>query len=605
MYNVLIVDEEEHLLWALEQNLFPERDDIRIVTASDGETGLEMLKEHPIDLLVSDIKMPGKVDGFQLILRAKEAAPDARVVIMTAFGTNRIQNFADRIGITHYIEKPFDTSELRDAILEILDEKEGFQGVLSDLELTDIIQMLCLAKRTAMLHLKHRQHRGKIVFDRGDVVHAEFDGVAGDEAIFEMLALRQGDIFMQSDFHNDEHTVTSGWQDLLFEGVKRADEQRHKAVVGGDFDDEGNLYEAEADAAEGDGEGDGEGGGEIAEEAAGLEAQEIDETEEAEEAAAAGAEPSVAEMEPGDEAGDEPGEEAASDAAASRPRTNPGIGASSEEINELFGDVLPTEEQPGFAETSAPFFSDEELLEIEKASEVAVAAAPPAAEAKALEPTVTAEIADAVSPSDSGEFRAPFREPEADADTGSGEWSREHQATRGYSALQTVDDAPMQGAATRANGRRAPQTSRSSRPVPVTRESEEAPASGGLSPSGFESLLQGFARDCTGLRVTGIVSAEQGLALHFVGSDPVFDPEAIAAFFGEVVQCAVRTVDALGEDDRFEELQIALPDAYLLIRRLDGMPYLHIAVVDADASLGVALVLMRRFQKTIRTALEA
>lgn len=224
MFHILIVDEEEHLLWALENNLLPEREDTVILTAHTGEHGMELLRDHAIDVLICDIKMPGKVDGFQLILRAKEVAPDARVVIMTAFGSNRIQNLAESIGITHYIEKPFSVSDLRNVVLELIDAKEGFQGVLSDLELTDIIQMLCLAKRTTMLHLKHREHRGKIVFTRGEVAHAEFDEQTGPDAIYAMLALKQGDIFMQSDFSNDKQTVDLGWQDLLLEGVRLADE---------------------------------------------------------------------------------------------------------------------------------------------------------------------------------------------------------------------------------------------------------------------------------------------------------------------------------------------------------------------------------------------
>lgn len=230
MHNVLIVDEDSELLATLTDGLFPERTDIAILTATDGESALEHLKDVRVDLLISDIKMPGKVDGFQLILRAKEITPDARVIIITAFGSHRVQNFADRIGITHYIEKPFNTDELREAVLEILDEKEGFQGVLNDLELTDIIQMLCLARRTALLHLKHRDRRGRIVFDNGELTHATFDNLVGADAIYRMLALRQGDIFMQSDFRNDERTIDIGWQDLLFEGVRRADEERANFV---------------------------------------------------------------------------------------------------------------------------------------------------------------------------------------------------------------------------------------------------------------------------------------------------------------------------------------------------------------------------------------
>ncbi len=224
MHNVLIVDEEEHLLWALEQNLFPDRKDIVITSCTTGEEGLEKLQHGDFDLLVCDIKMPGKIDGFQLILRAKEIASEAKVIIMTAFGTNRIQSFAERIGVTHYVEKPFNTIDLRNAILEALDQQEGFRGVLHELELTDIVQMLCLAKRSSMVHLKHKENRGLLVFEKGQIVHAVFNEETGNDAVYKMLALKKGDIFMQSDYQNDEVTVSLSWQDLLFEGVRLADE---------------------------------------------------------------------------------------------------------------------------------------------------------------------------------------------------------------------------------------------------------------------------------------------------------------------------------------------------------------------------------------------
>ena len=231
MYNVLIVDEEEHLLWALEQNLFPDREDIIISSCTTGEEGLEKLQTQSFDLLVCDIKMPGKIDGFQLILRAKEIASEAKVIIMTAFGTNRIQSFAERIGVTHYVEKPFNTIDLRNAILEALDEKEGFRGVLNELELTDVVQMLCLSKRSSMVHLKDKDNRGRLVFEGGQIIHAVFNDEVGEDAVYKMLSLKQGDIFMQSDYKNDEHTVDQSWQDLLFEGVRLADEARmHKST---------------------------------------------------------------------------------------------------------------------------------------------------------------------------------------------------------------------------------------------------------------------------------------------------------------------------------------------------------------------------------------
>jgi DNA-binding response OmpR family regulator len=471
MYRVLIVDEEEHLLWALEKNLVPDREDIQVITANTGELGFETLRAGGIDLLICDIKMPGKIDGFQLILRAKEVAPEARVVIMTAFGTQRIQNFADRIGVTHYIEKPFNVSELRDVVLEILNEKEGFQGVLSDLELTDIIQMLCLARRTALLHLKHREHRGKIVFDKGDVVHSEFDQLVGEEAVYRMLGLKQGDIFMQSDFRVEERTITTGWQDLLFEGLRRADER--------------NLTD--------------------------------DDEEES--------------------------------------NTDVGMRVSDPQITRIIteSELDSIEINDDDDEKAFPFFSDQELEEIEKASEAVVDGESEAFVAErpvtqeSIRPTVIAREEDE-------EFRSPFRAP------------------RG--ALDEVSEVPKMF-------RSAPN-------------------------GGFRSALDAFKSECPGLVVTGLVSPKDGLGLHFAGSrNHPYDPDTTPVFFADVVLAAQRVVGVLNASDTLKEIQIALDREFILLRVVEGTPYLHFAVVSKDTSLGVALVLMRRFQKTIQTELGA
>lgn len=431
MYHVLIVDEEEHLLWALEKNLFPNRDDISIITANSGERGFELLKSRRIDLLVCDIKMPGRLDGFQLILRAKEAAPEARVIIMTAFGTQRIQNFADRIGVTYYIEKPFNVAELRDVILEILDEKEGFQGVLSDLELTDIIQMLCLAKRTTLLHLKHRDHRGKIFFEKGEVIHSEFDGARGEDAVYQMLALRQGDIFMQSDFTIEERTIQTGWQDLLLEGLRRSDEQ---------------SFEEERD------------------------------------------------------------------------NTDVGMRVSDPAIQSVLAETSSFEEEDSGA---FPFFSEQELEEIERASE--------------------AQLDEA-----SEDFKGPFMSP-----------------------AKEVSEVEVQI-------------------------------------DGFKKAIDMFVKDCPGLIVTGLISPKDAMGLHFSTIEAhCFEPDITPVFFSDVIAAAERAAAAISKTNRLREMQITLDSEHLLLRVIEGTPYLHFAVISKNTSLGVAIVLMRRMQESLRSELGA
>lgn len=535
MYNILIVDEEEHLLWALEKNLFPDRDDIHVVTANSGEQGIEALQAGDVDLLVSDIKMPGRVDGFQLILRAKEISPESRVIIMTAFGTARIQNFADRIGITHYIEKPFNVSELRDAILELLDEKQGFQGVLSDLELTDIIQMLCLAKRTALLHLKYRDHRGKIVFEKGDILHSEFDDVVGDEAVFKMLALKQGDIFMQSDFQVDQRTVTMSWQDLLFEGVKRADESH----LGPDEDGTDDNTDT----------------------GMGISAAVVDKIV-----------------------------EATSD--LSQETSFPFF--SEEELAEIETGSANESLSPGGVVASAPVLVGESTLENEQ-SEANFAATTRISSPPHQGPTVFAETEESEV-----EFRTPFR-------------AHSHTEVRKAPMASTSPiPTPVHNlSAFAAPHSPVPAPEPPVLPAPVMNAAPAAPERFAelvdkLSPDAFQRSLEDFAKDCPGLVITGILSPSEAIALNSVAVQRSnWDADAIAVFFADVVAAAQRTVKVLSAQDEFNELQLALKDQFALFRRLDGTPYIHVAIVERATSLGVALVMMRRFQKSLRQNLEA
>ncbi len=97
----------------------------------------------------------------------------------------------------------------------VVDEEDGYRGAMSDLALTDILALLCLCERTVLLHLNHKGRRGRIEVVDGAIVHGEFTDITGPEAIWTMLGLRQGDIFMQGEFTAVTPTVTISWQKLL------------------------------------------------------------------------------------------------------------------------------------------------------------------------------------------------------------------------------------------------------------------------------------------------------------------------------------------------------------------------------------------------------
>ncbi len=75
------------------------------VSAPDGETGLARLAEEPVDLVLTDLRMPG-VDGIEVVGRAAELAPEVPVVVVTAHGTIETAIEAMRRGATDFLLKP-------------------------------------------------------------------------------------------------------------------------------------------------------------------------------------------------------------------------------------------------------------------------------------------------------------------------------------------------------------------------------------------------------------------------------------------------------------------------------------------------------------------
>jgi two-component system, NtrC family, response regulator AtoC len=118
---VLIVDDEPNLRKILSAQLT--RDGYDVLTAEDGEQGLHLLREHHIDLVITDLKMP-KVDGMTLLKRALEIEAELPVVLITAHGTIDTAVEALKRGAFDFVTKPFDKDEVRQIVAKALKTRE-------------------------------------------------------------------------------------------------------------------------------------------------------------------------------------------------------------------------------------------------------------------------------------------------------------------------------------------------------------------------------------------------------------------------------------------------------------------------------------------------
>lgn len=121
-YNVLLVDDDTNLLEALERSLHQEP--YRIFTAQSGQRAMEILGEHPVDVVVSDQEMPG-LKGTQFLWKTRNAYPDVILFMLTGRATRKMARLAtDEIGITRIFTKPCNASDLALAIRQALQHRD-------------------------------------------------------------------------------------------------------------------------------------------------------------------------------------------------------------------------------------------------------------------------------------------------------------------------------------------------------------------------------------------------------------------------------------------------------------------------------------------------
>ncbi len=110
METILIVDDEKSLLDLL--TVVFKKEGYAVRTALSAAAGFEVLGREEIDLVVTDIKMPG-ADGMDILRYARENLPDVPVILITAYGSIAQAVEALKAGALDYVVKPFDVEELK------------------------------------------------------------------------------------------------------------------------------------------------------------------------------------------------------------------------------------------------------------------------------------------------------------------------------------------------------------------------------------------------------------------------------------------------------------------------------------------------------------
>ena len=236
---LLLVDDNPMVLGMLQQALSPLA---HVTTATDAADALLKAVDDVPDLLLCDYRMPG-MDGRQLVekLKSRPATANFSTVLM-ASKADIAERLSPQDAADDYLEKPF---YLKDAIrrvkrmidriaLEKMAKTAPSDGVvrgsLSQMNVIDLMQSLEMGRKSCQLSLSNEGDECEVFFVDGQVKHATYGKLVGDEAVFKVLRWTGGNFQLDFEGKTGKETTQLNTQGLLMEGLRLLDESAREGA---------------------------------------------------------------------------------------------------------------------------------------------------------------------------------------------------------------------------------------------------------------------------------------------------------------------------------------------------------------------------------------
>ena len=224
---LLLVDDEEFFLEGLKDGLSEYEDVFTTDICFSVDEAIKLYGKYQYDLIISDIRMPGKTGlDFFVYLRGKNY--NGGFIAMTAYGSLEVLQKIRNLGGLDIILKPFDFPWFKDKILDFFSEEEGVSGVVDSIALTSLLQMINLEKKSLIVRIEDKTSDGFLYFNKGEIIHAEYLELEGEEAAFHLIKMKKGRFSLLKWEKKVKKTIKTPFMILLMNAMKANDEETRK-----------------------------------------------------------------------------------------------------------------------------------------------------------------------------------------------------------------------------------------------------------------------------------------------------------------------------------------------------------------------------------------
>jgi len=243
---LLLVEDNPMVLAMLRDALAPLA---HVTTAGDGADALLKAVDDAPDLLVSDYRMPG-MDGRQLVEKLRSRTSTAGIsVVLLATKSDIADKLALQDPADDFVEKPFFLREAIQRIKRLIDKialekmsksssSDGVvRGSLAQMNVIDLVQSLEMGRKSCLLTLTNGDDKCEMYFSEGQVPHAVYGSLKGDQAVFKVLLWTGGNFQINFEGKTKQQSTTLNTQGLLMEGLRLLDESKRDEPVSEEEED--------------------------------------------------------------------------------------------------------------------------------------------------------------------------------------------------------------------------------------------------------------------------------------------------------------------------------------------------------------------------------
>jgi response regulator RpfG family c-di-GMP phosphodiesterase len=229
-HRALLIDADPEETTVLELRMIEQGFEVEAAHTSD--QALKILERGDVELVVSELDLK-PADGFALMAAARSRPWGAKLpwIVVTGRGGREDAQRAFELGALDYMTKPISADLLVAKIGQIMERDaagrgaaRGVAGSLQEMGLPEIVQVLWHGRKTGSLRIRSGKSSGEIHFVDGSLYNALWENVRGEEAVYAMLALKQGEFSLDPNVRAPQRVIEGSPEALLLEGMRRLDE---------------------------------------------------------------------------------------------------------------------------------------------------------------------------------------------------------------------------------------------------------------------------------------------------------------------------------------------------------------------------------------------